>query len=99
MNLLNNSFDAISKMNPPWSKVQIIAKDKTVLIQIIDSGNGMPEDLREKVLKQFCITKEIGKAAGLRLSVSKGNIEDHKGSLYIDKNCENTTFCILLPRA
>ena len=63
----------------------------------MDSGNGIPMDIQEKMFQPFYTTKEIGKGTGLGLSISRGIIRNHKGEFFIDNSSANTCFIITLP--
>lgn len=98
LNLLNNAFDAIEKLDDRWVRVEVIEEADHVAISIIDSGEGIPVDIQEKIMNPFFTTKDVGKGTGLGLSISRGIIEAHNGSIHIDNNCENTKFCLRLPK-
>ena len=69
-----------------------------VMIAITESGCGIPEPIRSKVFDPFFTTKEFGKGTGLGLTVVKGIIEEHQGSIAADsEEGKGTTFTILLP--
>jgi PAS domain S-box-containing protein len=97
MNLLNNSFDAVSLLQNKWIEIKGTKKQGFVQIQITDSGTGIGKDISQKMMNPFFTTKEVGKGTGLGLSISSGIIKSHGGSLeYLDKS-SNTTFLIQLP--
>lgn len=98
LNLFTNSIDAISSRSEKWIEVRTEFDGQNVLILVIDSGEGIPETIAEKVMNPFFTTKEIGKGTGLGLSISKGIIESHNGQFSLEKNAKNTTFRISLPR-
>ncbi len=98
LNLLNNAFDALQFIQDKWVEVRIDDLSDKVQIKVRDSGHGIPEGLRLKILQPFFTTKEAGKGTGLGLSISKGLIERHHGSFYIDSEDPHTSFCILLPK-
>lgn len=99
LNLLNNAFDAISGMQEKWIRIETIDRDSYLEICIIDSGSGIPQDVRDKIMQPFFTTKEIGKGTGLGLSISKGIIESHGGKLSVDASHPNTCFVIILPKS
>jgi signal transduction histidine kinase len=69
---------------------------EVVIIRISDSGPGIPESIREKVLQPFFTSKEVG--TGLGLSIVQRIIENHKGKLeFSSKEGAGTTFTITLP--
>lgn len=98
INLINNAADAISHLEDKWIEIKFEeVSNKSIRIIITDSGNGIPLDIREKIMQPFFTTKEVGKGTGLGLSISRGIIESHHGRLYIDEEAVNTTFVIELP--
>jgi signal transduction histidine kinase len=96
LNLLNNSFDAIQFKKNPWVKIDFEEKPEFIRIFFRDSGNGIPEVIRDKIMEPFFSTKSDG-GTGLGLSISLGIIEDHHGKLYYDDTSINTTFIVELP--
>jgi signal transduction histidine kinase len=96
LNLLNNSFDAVHFTKNPWVKIDFQEKKDSILIFVHDSGSGIPEVIRAKVMEPFFTTKNTG-GTGLGLSISQGIIEDHHGQLYYDESSINTTFVVELP--
>ncbi|MBP9681224.1 MAG: GAF domain-containing protein [Bacteriovorax sp.] len=97
LNLFNNAFDAVLPLDSKWIELIAEVTEKTVTIQIIDSGEGISDQLLTKIMQPFFTTKEPGKGTGLGLSTSKGIIEDHGGKLYYQKVSGHTCFAIELP--
>ncbi|MEQ1722907.1 MAG: DAHL domain-containing protein [Pseudobdellovibrio sp.] len=99
LNLLNNSFDAIQDLPKKWVQLEVNDYDSThIAISVSDSGSGIDKSIQDNIMQPFFTTKEIGKGTGLGLSISSGIVQSHNGKLYIDNNCENTKFVILLPK-
>lgn len=98
LNALNNSYDAISKTESRWIKIEAQQLNDNIQLSIADSGPGISEHLREKIMQPFFSTKEIGKGTGLGLSISKGIIDAHKGQFYFDHSSANTKLVIVLPK-
>jgi signal transduction histidine kinase len=70
--------------------------EKSAEIMIADSGPGIAEAHREKVLQPFFTTKEEG--TGLGLSIAVRIVEQHGGTLSVlSKEGEGATFTITLP--
>lgn len=101
VNLINNSIDAIDKLEKKWIKVEneIFVADQTEYLRIIvtDSGNGIDKKVQDKMFSSFFTTKEAGKGTGLGLSVSLKIIESHNGKFYLDANSVNTKFVLEIP--
>lgn len=98
LNLLNNSFDAIKGTPAPWVSLSVKKKDHCLQIIVKDSGYGIPEEIRLKMMEPFYTTKEIG-GTGLGLALSRKMMEEQDGKLYYDEAAENTTFIIELPHS
>jgi signal transduction histidine kinase len=97
MNLLSNSFDVLVDASERWVKIEVNRIGQDVRVRITDSGPGVPENIREKIMHPFFTTKDIGKGTGLGLSISRGIIEDHGGRFYLDPDLTNTSFVFELP--
>ena len=70
-----------------------------VLVEVTDSGSGIPESIVGKIFDPFFSTKEVGKGTGLGLSTVYGIIKQTGGFVYVDSVVhEGTTFRIFLPR-
>jgi len=70
-----------------------------VMVEVSDTGSGIPEAIRDKVFVPFFTTKEVGKGTGLGLSTVYGIIKQTGGYVYFDSaEGRGTTFRIFLPR-
>jgi two-component system cell cycle sensor histidine kinase/response regulator CckA len=70
-----------------------------VLIEVADTGTGMPPEIMEKIFEPFFSTKELGKGTGLGLSTVYGIIKQTGGFIYPESTVgKGTTFRIFLPR-
>jgi signal transduction histidine kinase len=97
VNLMNNAFDAVEKLEHRWVELQVVEVGEWVDILVTDSGGGISQGVLDKMFQPFFTTKDIGKGTGLGLSLSKGLIESHEGSLFVDTECERTRFVIRMP--
>ena len=70
-----------------------------VLVEVTDSGSGIPESIVGKIFDPFFSTKEVGKGTGLGLSTVYGIIKQTGGFVYVNSVVhEGSTFRIFLPR-
>jgi two-component system cell cycle sensor histidine kinase/response regulator CckA len=70
-----------------------------VLVEVSDTGSGIPDAILDKIFDPFFSTKEVGKGTGLGLSTVYGIIKQTGGFVYVDSVLHRgTTFRIFLPR-
>jgi len=94
LNLVQNSIDACNA----GQKVEIVCKTekKTVNIDIIDNGRGIPEKDLDKIFNMYFTTREEG--TGLGLSIVQQIITMHNGTIQVKSQPDKgTTFNIQLP--
>lgn len=92
INLINNAIDAAKSSQEKWVKVSVIEEEKYVVIRVIDSGSGLPDQVRNKVFQPFFTTKQVGEGTGLGLSITKGILDEHKATISIPSDLPNTCF-------
>jgi two-component system cell cycle sensor histidine kinase/response regulator CckA len=69
-----------------------------VLVEVSDTGTGIPPDILEKIFEPFFSTKEVGKGTGLGLSTVYGIVKQTGGFIYAESQPGKTVFRIFLPR-
>jgi signal transduction histidine kinase len=70
-----------------------------VVVEIEDTGTGMPPEVAARAFDAFFTTKDVGKGTGLGLDVAKRIVEErHHGSISIDSRPGATTVRVCLPR-
>lgn len=90
INLLINARDAImdrvedEETPAVEKKIFLITRFEAhkVIVEICDSGVGIPEGMADKIFEPFFTTKEVGKGTGLGLSISYGIVKDFGGRIY-----------------
>jgi len=93
-NLIRNSVEAM----PEGGELKIVAtrKGDEVVIEVADTGSGIPEEFKPDLFKAFATTKTKG--IGLGLTYCKRAVEAHGGSIAVEsQEGEGTTFRITLP--
>lgn len=69
-----------------------------ILISVKDNGDGIPENVKDKIFQPFFTTKPTGEGTGLGLSLSYDTVRAHGGEITVEtKEKEGTTFSIRLP--
>ena len=98
VNLLNNAFDAVNLTQNPKVQLTVVAlQNEYIEISVVDSGGKISDEIANKIMQPFFMTKEVGKGTGLGLSISKGIAQSHNGDLFFDKNFKTTCFVLRLP--
>jgi signal transduction histidine kinase len=109
LNLITNAFYAVNEQKTAFAKankeyaptVSIITKKEgnTVRIIVKDNGNGMPQEIVDKIFQPFFTTKPTGEGTGLGLSMSYDIVsQGHGGTLNVNtQKGEGTEFIISIP--
>jgi signal transduction histidine kinase len=97
INLLNNSFDAISDLEEKVIWIKIHQIQNSIRISFIDSGKGIPQEIERRMFDPFFTTKPVGKGVGIGMSISKKIIEMHRGTIQVDRNSPFTKIDITIP--
>ncbi|MBK9257850.1 MAG: hypothetical protein IPM42_20540 [Saprospiraceae bacterium] len=67
-------------------------------ITVSDNGNGVPDNIKEKIFQPFFTTKPTGKGTGLGLSLAYDIVHAHKGEIKLESaEGEGSTFTLFLP--
>jgi hypothetical protein len=98
LNLFLNARDAMPKGG--WLSI-VTREDQTgAIIEVADTGSGIPSDLLSRIYDPFFTTKDIGKGTGLGLSITYGIVQEHGGTITCDSQVgQGTRFTIRLPFA
>jgi signal transduction histidine kinase len=95
-NLIDNAIDAMHGAGT--LRVSALARDRHVVVEIADSGPGIPADVLPHVFEPFFTTKDVGRGTGLGLDISRRIINDrHAGDLTVQREGDETVFRVTLP--
>lgn len=92
INLINNAVDAVKDLEEKWVHIELFDEESEVVLQVRDSGHGIPVDQRERLFQPFHTTKPVGEGTGLGLSIVKGIMDDHQASIKVLETSETTCF-------
>ncbi len=95
-NLIDN---AIAAMNAQGELTIRTARDLTdVLVEIADTGSGIPADIQSRIFEPFFTTKGVGEGSGLGLDIARRIVvQRHKGDIRVSSQPGNTCFQVRLP--
>lgn len=99
VNLINNGIDAVASQPERWVRLHMSEDESRVVLQVVDSGPGIPKQVSEKLFQPFFTTKPVGKGTGLGLSIVKGILDEHGASIRLCEGHANTCFEIVFNRA
>ena len=95
-NLIDNAIDAMDGRGT--LRLSTRADPNDVVVEIGDTGPGMPPDVQARAFEPFYTTKDVGKGTGLGLDISRRIIvERHHGQIRIDSRPGQTVLRVHLP--
>ena len=98
LNLFLNARDAMPKGG--WLSIATRFDDGHALVEISDTGIGIPGEHLGRIYDPFFTTKSIGRGTGLGLSITYGIVQEHGGTLACDSSVgKGTKFTLTLPLA
>lgn len=94
-NLIHNALQA---MGGEGTLVIEVRRDReAMIVEIEDSGPGIPPTLKDKIFEPFFTSKETGEGTGLGLSISADIVRRHNGRIEVDSAPGRTMFRVRLP--
>ncbi|MCX5569375.1 cell cycle histidine kinase CckA [Kaistia nematophila] len=112
INLAVNARDAMPKGGTLTIRTRNVTPDEVaefsykplppaeyVLIEVADTGTGIPPEVQSKIFEPFFSTKDVGKGTGLGLSTVYGIVKQTGAHIFFDSETDvGTTFRIFVPR-
>jgi two-component system, NtrC family, sensor kinase len=94
-NLVHNALQAMHYRGR--LELRVAREGSHVVVQVFDSGSGIPEDALHRIFEPFFTTKGQGEGSGLGLSICKDIVERHAGTLRVESRPGRTVFTVVLP--
>lgn len=102
LNLLLNARDElIEDINNIDKKIELKAKQQgdIIIVEVIDNGRGITEDVKKHIFEPFYTTKLEGKGTGLGLSIVQNTIIKNNGKIEVfTEKDKGTKFIIKFPK-
>jgi len=98
LNLFLNARDAMPKGG--WLTIVTRTEGSHAVVEVGDTGSGIPAEQLSRIYDPFFTTKEIGKGTGLGLSITYGIVQEHEGTIACESAPgQGTRFSLTLPLA
>jgi len=94
INLVNNSIQALDETGGKIF-VSLNKDEKSITLNVIDTGPGIPDDIKSKIFSPYFTTKSEG--TGLGLSIVHQIVEESKGTIKVNSSDNGSEFVILFP--
>ncbi|HEY7123777.1 MAG TPA: ATP-binding protein [Ktedonobacterales bacterium] len=100
LNLLTNARDALAEASHKTISFTSTVQQDRLLLEVRDTGAGIPSGLEQRIFDPFFTTKEVGAGTGLGLSITYGIIQEHQGTIWVESHPgQGAAFFIRLPLA
>lgn len=96
-NLIQNALQAMAYRGTLEINLRFNSGKTLVIVEIIDSGPGIPPENREKIFQPFFTTKPLGEGSGLGLDICLKIVDNHRGHLTCESRSGRTVFRVELP--
>ncbi len=98
--MLTNCDDEASQSQPRRIRISARRSGDEIEVVVADTGPGIPAELRRRIFDPFFTTKPVGSGTGVGLSISRGIVEAHGGSLeFTPAEPDGAAFVMRLPVA
>ena len=97
-NILDNAIDAMEESEERTLTITTAASSKYLKVDIMDTGSGIPDDIKDKIFDPFFTTKPVGKGTGLGLENVLQIVKiQHEGLINVESKDGKTVFTVCLP--
>lgn len=96
-NIIDNAVDAMQGKGK--LRLRTYRDDSCVVVEIGDSGPGIPPDIQTHIFEPFFTTKGVGEGTGLGLDTVQRIVKKHQGNIQVSSKPGDTRFQIFLPLA
>ncbi|UPS45652.1 HAMP domain-containing histidine kinase [Prevotella sp. E15-22] len=106
LNVMNNACYAVWKKSEstpadyqPEVNVSVTLNNNQIVISLADNGEGMTEEVKQRLFENFFTTKPVGQGTGLGMAITRDIIENkHGGKLSFESTeGKGTTFTLTIP--
>ena len=106
LNVMNNAFYAVWKKTQvqsesfhPEVNISVSTAKGNIVISMSDNGEGMTDEVKQRLFENFFTTKPVGQGTGLGMSIIRDIVENkHGGKITFDSlEGEGTTFTFTIP--
>jgi signal transduction histidine kinase len=96
-NIIENAVEAMPGQGE--LRLRVCCDDHYFVIEIGDSGPGIPPEIQPHIFEPFFTTKAIGEGTGLGLNTVQSIVRKHGGSVHVASRPGDTRFQVCFPRA
>jgi signal transduction histidine kinase len=98
INLISNAVESLEFSVIKNININIRNDENNLIVDIIDTGCGIPQENMSMLFTPFFTTKKMGRGTGLGLAISYGIIKMHKGDIKVKSSIDHgSTFTVKLP--
>ncbi len=94
-NLIDNAADAVDGYGRIG--IRTFRDEGYVVVEVSDSGPGVPRQVRDRIFEPFFTTKPVGEGTGLGLDIVRRVVSGHGGQVSLCSEPGETTFRVQLP--
>ncbi len=94
-NLIDNAVDAMNGQGE--LTIRTYTRPGHVVVEILDSGPGIPPEVQAHLFEPFYTTKPMGKGTGLGLYMAYNTVQKHTGHIRVESRPGRTCFQVSLP--